>query len=130
MEARNLALSYDNDAHVISCVSLVREPALMQHNHYLVIDHSEGAVTSDAELRLIPQITTSKVSGTADPQWKDSCVLRETHPNIGEIEATHANGILGSSTRHVPLDGDAVLMLVTVRYMPIFVFFLCVYACI
>jgi hypothetical protein len=128
VEARNLALSYDGD--VISCVSLVREPALMQHNHFLVLDHCEGAVTSDADLRLIPQVTTSRVSGTADPQWTDSRVLRDTHPSIGEIEASHAHGALASSTRHVLLDGDAVLMLVTVSLCVCSFVCVCVCVCV
>ncbi len=114
VEARNLALAYEGDAHVVSCVSLVREPTMMQHNHFLVIDHNQGPAANDAELRLMPQITTSKAADTPDPQWTDSCVVRDTHPNIGEIESLHMAGALGTSTKRVPLDGEAVLMLVTV----------------
>lgn len=115
VEARNLQLSLSGFAELCACVSLLREPQAMTHEHFLLIDHEEAPAGSARDIRMAPQYRTLKVPATADPSWSDTIVLRDTQPAISDIEKMHQSGALGSSTARVPLDGTGVLMLVTVH---------------
>jgi hypothetical protein len=118
IEARDIRRVDGKDCtDAYACVSLVRDPQLMQQHHFLLLDHYVGGSGGGPEFMMLPPQHSTRVvnGGAGDPKWGDGCSIRETHPGIAGIESMHREARLSASTQRSPLSGEPTLLLLTVH---------------
>jgi hypothetical protein len=118
------------------CITLVSQPELMQHEHFIQMGHYVRSDSSkvlkmssvreeyfDNESDELPpplffpaQEQTPVFRASSNPSWNSTLHLTQSYPNIRAIEAASSKGKLDAfGNEKVDLDGSAVLLLVTLH---------------
>jgi hypothetical protein len=87
------------------------------HTHTHTHNASLGYAPSRPSLRIPALHTTAAVFGGAEPTWNETCELREAYADIHAVEKLAGNAQSCGASEYMPLNGEPVLMMVTVHDM-------------
>jgi hypothetical protein len=108
-----------------ACASLLYED--LWHSGQLPVDHATGDEQSTIKgfnvqdvqslpFKIIPHVRTQTYSRSVDPTWQGKFTLTETRPSFVVLDGPdYLNKKLFSSERDVPIQGQHVLLLVTIH---------------